>query len=656
MSNMVKTVHIIKSENVVKITDIGNCFESKHITTLRAIDFKKKTSSENEYICMTSSDDRFISVCNYLKREGFEIDSDATTLKKLDDVDKIIEDYKRVKKLGSKIKKKKQLDLIPPPNFNPKIKIKSYQIKSIRHMLDVTHAANFSVPGSGKTLMTYAVYDILKSYGIIDSMLVIGPIASFGPWEDEYEFCMGKNHENKILRYHGSSRRRHLPKIKDYDVILTTYPTASNDIEHLMRHLMKKNKVMMVIDESHHIKSIDHDATFATSMIDLGENAERRYILTGTPMPHSFKDLWSQITFLWPTIKILQTRESFKQILENYRGKETISEMISFLWTRVTNKHLKNDLPKILKEENILVPMSETQEAIYAGVERDMWNTKHLDSDTINVIRYKKNRILRLMQAASNPNILLFKDDQYNLDKFNSLNLDLNSNITNYHEISPKIKRAAELALEITKKNANVVIWTVFVKNVDMLCDEIKRQNPNSDPLWISGDVPTGDVSSDSGKYQENREDRINEFKNSKGRILVATVGSIAESISLHKECHRAIYLERSYNAGQYMQSLSRIYRIGSDKKKPVQFIFLHSVFSDGKTRTIDNKIDGRLKDRIREMHKLLDDEFDLHPLELETSSNIVGESSEIYADNETMQLDEEIEKMVKEHEKMDKI
>lgn len=77
-------------------------------------------------------------------------------------------------------------------------------------------------------------------------------------------------------------------------------------------------------------------------------------------------------------------------------------------------------------------------------------------------------------------------------------------------------------------------------------------------------------------------------------------MGSIAESVSLHKACQYAVYLERSFNAGQYMQSLSRIYRIGSDKNKPIQFHFLQSVFRDGRTDTIDGRIDIVLKERIK--------------------------------------------------------
>lgn len=644
---MTKKIFFIKFNDTVRIEDRNNVLQRSHIRALRLEGFKRyhnNTDPNNVYVNNSPNDDLIVSICNYLKNARYEIIPDESIAIKLESFGKTIEDYERSKKQGLKIKKQKSVKRMQPPNFNPQIIIKPYQLKPIRHMIDVTHAANFSVPGSGKTLMTYAVYDILKQKGIVDSMLVIGPIASFSPWEQEYQFCMNQQFKNRIIRHHGTNRLHNIRNIIKYDVVLTSYETASNDLNDLNNHLMKKKKVMMVIDESHHIKNFQDDAKRATSMIELGKHAERRYILSGTPVPHSYRDLWSQITFLWPSIQILFTRDSFNKMLENNGGKQEITNRINFLWTRVTNKHLKRDMPRILPEQTIYIPMSNIQEEIYKAIERDMWNTIQQNSNSIDVFRLRKNRILRLLQAVTNPSVLMVKDELHDLKKFMSNNQELNSDIENYNDVSPKISKAAKIAVKIAQKNENVVVWTVFVKNVKMLCDEIKRLDNELDPIGISGDVPT---ESNDQKEIIGREELINQFKNSTGKIMVATVGSIAESISLHKTCHRAIYLERSFNAGQYMQSLSRIYRIGSDKRKSVKFIFLQSVFSDGKTETIDNRIDGVLKERIKQMHNLLDDEFELHPLELETiSSNSLSSAD----DDENNIIIKETNDMIQKH------
>ena len=614
-------VKITKSKDKIEIDVQGNdvLLKDDHAVAFSLMNFEDSEDGNGYYIFTKNHDDIIKQVMDYLKEFGFEVFSDSEVSTTIEKLDSRHDYFQTSQERGMKIKNQKKPLAISPKNFNPEIKIKSYQLKPINHMIEVGHAANFSVPGSGKTLMTYAVFDTLRSKGIVDSLFVVGPIASFGPWEDEYKFCFNTENTEKIYRYLGSSRFGKLKNLGDYDIVLTSYGTATNDVDNLKRDLLSKRKVMMVIDESHHIKRFKEDATFANAMIELGKSAQRRYILSGTPVPRDFEDLWSQITFLWPYTLVLGSRDAYKGIMERFDAASEISSRINFLWTRVTNKQLEKDMPKVLKPKTHFVPMSEQQENIYKSIENDIWQIEHQDYfEEQDLSTFKKNRVLRLLQSVTNPGVMLYDDPDLMLDAFHTDDSSLDSLITNYKEIPPKIKKAAELALEISKKNQNVVVWTVFIKNVDYICQAIKKLDPTSNPIGISGEVPTD---SDSDKDVVGREERLNNFKNNPGSILVATMGSIAEAVSLHKACQRAIYVERSFNAGQYMQSLSRIYRIGSDKKKPVQFIFLRSVFSDGITDTIDGRIDIILKERIRKLYRLLNDEFELHPLSLETAN-----------------------------------
>ena len=54
---------------------------------------------------------------------------------------------------------------------------------------------------------------------------------------------------------------------------------------------------------------------------------------------------------------------------------------------------------------------------------------------------------------------------------------------------------------------------------------------------------------------------RFHEYPNA--FVLVANPAACSESISLHTVCHHAIYLDRNYNAGQYLQSEDRVHRLG---------------------------------------------------------------------------------------------
>lgn len=55
----------------------------------------------------------------------------------------------------------------------------------------MARAANFSVPGSGKTAMILAVFAFLNSSKVesehVDNLLVICPINAFNSWKEEFK-------------------------------------------------------------------------------------------------------------------------------------------------------------------------------------------------------------------------------------------------------------------------------------------------------------------------------------------------------------------------------------------------------------------------------------------------------------------------------------
>ena len=75
---------------------------------------------------------------------------------------------------------------------------------------------------------------------------------------------------------------------------------------------------------------------------------------------------------------------------------------------------------------------------------------------------------------------------------------------------------------------------------------------------------------------------------------------SCSEGISLHTVCHHALYLDRNYNAAQFLQSADRIHRLGLD---PNQTTFIEFVFSPG---TIDESVNRRLAFKIDQMEQAL--------------------------------------------------
>ena len=119
----------------------------------------------------------------------------------------------------------------------------------------------------------------------------------------------------------------------------------------------------------------------------------------------------------------------------------------------------------------------------------------------------------------------------------------------------------------------------------------------------------------------ESRKYKIKKFKdkNSDCMVLVANYASCAEGISLHHVCHNAIYLDRSFQADQYLQSIDRICRLGNNDEKNI--IILQNKIP-GTLKNIDLAVNHALQKKIDNMGRFLNDP-DLVQMSLKESEGI---------------------------------
>jgi hypothetical protein len=90
---------------------------------------------------------------------------------------------------------------------------------------------------------------------------------------------------------------------------------------------------------------------------------------------------------------------------------------------------------------------------------------------------------------------------------------------------------------------------------------------------------------------------------------LIANPQACAESISLHKVCHHAIYLDKSYNCGQFIQSKDRIHRIDVESPISPTYYYLYSVNDMSQKLCIDEIIHKKLLEKEETMLRILEDE-----------------------------------------------
>jgi len=156
------------------------------------------------------------------------------------------------------------------------------------------------------------------------------------------------------------------------------------------------------------------------------------------------------------------------------------------------------------------------------------------------------------------------------------------------HEIPEKYQWVARYVAKASKEGRKVLIWSTFIANLLTL----KRLLEPYDPALIYG------ISS-----QDERKAELLKFRTSKScSVLLSNPQTLGEGVSLHKECHDAIYIDRNYNAGLYLQSLDRIHRLGLPSDQETNIFILQCEGS------IDQRIARRLEDKIQRLGFYLND------------------------------------------------
>lgn len=182
-----------------------------------------------------------------------------------------------------------------------------------------------------------------------------------------------------------------------------------------------------------------------------------------------------------------------------------------------------------------------------------------------------------------------------------SIAIDLAAALRRYREdrdIPAKARYIVNRCRELVGAKEKVVLWTVFLGNVDLLAKLLE----DLQPLWITGEIPPYEAEDDETS-ENTREQRIALFKSDpKRRVLIANAAACSESISLHQACQHALYLERSFNAAHFLQSLDRIHRQGmpAGKTAHVEIPYVPCA--------IERVLNTRLKDRQTRLSLLLND------------------------------------------------
>jgi len=481
--------------------------------------------------------------------------------------------------------------------------LRPHQLAGAMHALSATNAANFSVPGAGKTATALAVFATHLEQGTVRCAIVVGPLSAFAPWEREARTVLGERLRVRRVRGLPEARAATLSDAQPGDVLLLTYATAANDLEAIER-LCGRLDVMLIADESHRVKRFN-GGLWAPAMIEIARRSRVRMILSGTPMPQGPRDLWSQFMILWPGGELTGPRARFRARADT--NFDSVRDDLVPFFVRTPKEALGLPECRVLRPTVTLAPV---QTAIYEAIRNRLRQVVAAPGPTLDRIEaLRRARPIRLLQVASNPDLLNEEDGFYGLPAVAEQPEEIFEQLRRYRtlgELPAKFRWGLDYLRELRDYDPpqKCVVWTSFVRNIEQFGDCVQRELGG--PVFqIHGGVPAAEEGEPGDQDEdETREQRIDAFLASEGfAVLVANPAACAESISLHSSCHRALYLDRTYDCARWLQSIDRIHRLGLEVEVEVTVPIGRC---DG-APAIDELVDQALTRKAARMHALLE-------------------------------------------------
>jgi hypothetical protein len=242
-------------------------------------------------------------------------------------------------------------------------------------MLENPAAGLFLAPGMGKTSVTLAAQKVFANHGI-NGVLVVAPLrVCHNVWRQEVakwtDFC-----GTRVQVVHGTPKQRLAALAEPADI----YVTNPENVVWLVEKSGWTPPDMLVLDESTKFKNSRSKRFRAIRKWIKAGAFKRRYILTGTPAPNGYEDLFGQMY-------VVDCGERLGQYVTHFRMKYFVQDFFGHTWTLrdgagpMIQDKLKDvvmwmdgseylDMPELSKVK-VMVDLPKDARAAYDSLERD---------------------------------------------------------------------------------------------------------------------------------------------------------------------------------------------------------------------------------------------------------------------------------------------
>jgi SWI/SNF-related matrix-associated actin-dependent regulator 1 of chromatin subfamily A len=445
-----------------------------------------------------------------------------------------------------------------------------HQVEGTDFLRANEYAALFDEQGLGKSKQVIDAISAEIEAGALAGALIICPNGLKSNWAGEVERF--STLPFALFGAGAKARRTAFRSLKAAFYIIN-YEAVEGELASL-KALLRFKPIALVLDESHRIKTPDAKVTKA--ILQLRNDAARRYLLSGTPVANRPDDLWSQMYFLDGGERLGESPEAFKARYgdaRGYRNADDLRERVSDVSLRRLKEGTINLPDKT--ERRVAVTLTPRQREMYDEMRNELalWVVALSGEQVLKQGDAILARLVRLAQLTSNPRLL---DSSYDEVPGKLLVLD------------------AELEAHLATATRKAIVWTSFVPHID----ELKERYAQYRPVAIYGEMTT-----------EERDRAVKAFRQDQNvRLMIANPAAAREGLTL-TEANLAIYLDRTFNLVDYLQSQDRIHRISQTEACEIVLLI--------GDETVDEFIDFSLEQKRRLAQFVQSDTAEIDPADL---------------------------------------
>jgi len=472
-------------------------------------------------------------------------------------------------------------------NYKFKTKPYAHQIKALELSWDKPYFAYFMEMGTGKSKVLLDNIAMLYDAGKINGVLIISPKGVYKNWHDgEIPTHLPDHIDQTSVLWQAminKKQQKELDKLftpgEDLHILNMNVEALSTKkgVEFAAKFL-RCHRTMMAIDESTTIKNPDAKRT--KHICSLGEYAQYKRILTGSPVTKSPLDLYKQCEFLkkellghtsyytfrtrYAVMKTANFGGKSVQIVTGYQHLPELSEKLKPFSYRVLKEDCLDLPPKTFVKR--LVTLTPDQKKLYIQMKQlalAQMDGKMMTTATV------MTQLMRLQQITCG---------HFTADDGTTKDIDSN--------------RLPELMNVLEETEGKVVIWAHWQRDVNRIIREISKKFGENSFVDYYGLTPMGERQKNINKFQD---------LNSPVRFFVGTTQTGGYGITL-TAASTMVYYSNGYDLEKRQQSEARIDRIG--QHYPMTYIDIYC------EDTVDARIVKALKKKVNIASQIMGEEL----------------------------------------------